>query len=146
MFVTFVNIFNVSSYRTSLSIWFFTRFTFELFVTFMKSFDVSSHFMCLLRKSAWVNDLHHDSHKNWIEITVHFRKSILGKFFVRRFYSRHISSWLNFSGKFIVWRFYSRHISSWLNYSGEFIVRRFYSSRNNRTPICGTFFRIFRGL
>ena len=45
---------------------------------------------------------------------VHFRKSILGKFFVRRFYSRHISSWHNFSGKFIVWRFYS--------------------SRNNRTP------------
>ena len=37
-------------------------------------------------------------------------------------------------GKFFVWRFYSRHISSWLNYSGEFIVRRFYSSRNNRTP------------
>ena len=45
---------------------------------------------------------------------VHFRNYILGKFFV--------------------WRFYSRHISSWLNYSGEFIVRRFYSSRNNRTP------------
>ena len=37
-------------------------------------------------------------------------------------------------GKFFVWRFYSRHISSWLNYSGKFIVRRFYSSRNNRTP------------
>ena len=37
-------------------------------------------------------------------------------------------------GKFFVWRFYSRHISSWLNYSGEFIDRRFYSSRNNRTP------------
>ena len=37
-------------------------------------------------------------------------------------------------GKFFVRRFYSRHISSWLNYSGKFIVRRFYSSRNNRTP------------
>ena len=37
-------------------------------------------------------------------------------------------------GKFFDQRFYSRHISSWLNYSGEFIVWRFYSSRNNRTP------------
>ena len=49
-----------------------------------------------------------------VEGSVHFRNYILGKFFVRRFYSR--------------------HISSWLNYSGEFIVRRFYSSRNNWTP------------
>ena len=38
-------------------------------------------------------------------------------------------------GKYFIRRFYSRHNSSWLYYSGEFIVWRFYSSRNNWTPL-----------
>ena len=46
-------------------------------------------------------------------------------------------------GKFFVRRFYSRHISSWLNYSGEFIVRRFYISRNNRIPCLSTKIKVF---
>ena len=48
-------------------------------------------------------------------VRVHLRNYILGKFFVPRFYSRHISPWHNYSGKFIVWRFYN--------------------SQNNRTPL-----------